>query len=267
MKLSMSTLGCPDWTFEQVLDNFSKLHCDIEIRGIDGEMDADRIVRFFPENAEETKRLMREKGLKFVSFGSSCKFHDPATQEKNIADAKTAVDVCARMDIPSLRVFGNDIPDKTKTEETVVFACKGFKEVCAYAEKKGVRVNLEIHGDFNSMEALNILIREMKDVPAFGIIWDVEHSDKTVGDNFLPFYALIKPFIHHIHIKDYLRDEHYTLKLLGEGDIPLPAIVRQLQVDGYDGYYSFEWEKAWHKELPEPEIAFPHFVNYMKQFA
>ena len=38
MKLSMSTLGCPDWGFMKVLEEYKKLGCDIEVRGIDGEM-------------------------------------------------------------------------------------------------------------------------------------------------------------------------------------------------------------------------------------
>ena len=27
------------------------------------------------------------------------------------------------------------------------------------------------------------------------------------------------------------------------------------------GYYGFEWEKGWHPEIEEPEVAFPHFVE------
>ena len=64
MKLAISTLGCPDWDFLRVLKEYSALGADIEVRGIDGEMEADRIARFSSERAEETKALLRENGLK-----------------------------------------------------------------------------------------------------------------------------------------------------------------------------------------------------------
>lgn len=35
---------------------------------------------------------------------------------------------------------------------------------------------------------------------------------------------------------------------------------------GYKGYYGFEWEKGWHAEIEEPEVAFPHFANTMRQY-
>lgn len=34
---------------------------------------------------------------------------------------------------------------------------------------------------------------------------------------------------------------------------------------GYDGWLSFEWEKRWHSELEEPEVAFPAFVRTLRE--
>ena len=95
------------------------------------------------------------------------------------------------------------------------------------------------------------------------------HSDKTTGDDFEEFYQLIKPWIRHMHLKDHLRQSEppYKLVNIGKGDIPLKAIIRRVLDDGYDGYLSFEWEKKWHPELDEPEIAFPEFAAFMKEFA
>ena len=72
MKLSISTLGCPDWSFERVVTEFEKLGVDIEVRGVDGEMDAEKIARFAPENAEATKALLAEHHVRLVGFGTSC---------------------------------------------------------------------------------------------------------------------------------------------------------------------------------------------------
>jgi hypothetical protein len=41
-------------------------------------------------------------------------------------------------------------------------------------------------------------------------------------------------------------------------------VVNALRGLGYDGYISFEWEKYWHSEIEEPEIALPDFIKAMK---
>ena len=34
--------------------------------------------------------------------------------------------------------------------------------------------------------------------------------------------------------------------------------------DGYDGFFSLEWEKKWHPELPPVEDALERYVRLMK---
>ena len=55
MKLSFSTLGCPEWSFDKVLDEAERLGFQgIEIRGVNGVMRAEEIPEFFPENVAVT---------------------------------------------------------------------------------------------------------------------------------------------------------------------------------------------------------------------
>ena len=51
----------------------------------------------------------------------------------------------------------------------------------------------------------------------------------------------------------------------GEGNIPILPIVRQLLTDGYDGYFSLEWERKWHPELPDIGLALTDFTGLMKE--
>ena len=57
MKLSISTLGCPDWGFDRVVQAFENLGVDIEVRGVDGEMEAGPIARFTPARAQALSLL------------------------------------------------------------------------------------------------------------------------------------------------------------------------------------------------------------------
>ena len=47
----------------------------------------------------------------------------------------------------------------------------------------------------------------------------------------------------------------------GEGDLPLGRMLSILHEMGYTGYLSLEWEKKWHPEIEEPEIALPQYAR------
>ena len=46
---------------------------------------------------------------------------------------------------------------------------------------------------------------------------------------------------------------------------PRQRYLAWLKVAGFDGWLSFEWDKKWHPELAEPEVALPPYVEYMQQ--
>ena len=59
-------------------------------------------------------------------------------------------------------------------------------------------------------------------------------------------------------------DGTFKLCHVGDGDIPIAAIVKKLIEDGFDGYFSLEWEKKWHPELPDCDTEFPFYHDFME---
>ena len=41
--------------------------------------------------------------------------------------------------------------------------------------------------------------------------------------------------------------------------MPVQRQIVALASTGYRGYYSFEWEKRWHPEIEEPEVAIAQY--------
>lgn len=265
MKLSFTTLGCPDWSFEKILREAVAMgYQGIEVRGLDGEMLAEKIPQFQPGVQRDTLRALEKAGLKMCGFGTSVNFHDAGKREEMLAQGKAAIDVCHAMGIPAIRIFGDKIGDAD--EPTIINqVIDGARALCDYAQGSGVQVLLEVHGEFNTKERV-LAVAQGVQRENFGILWDIEHSDKVYGDDYMTFYEPLKPYIRHIHVKDHLRaNGAFNLCRLGQGDIPIVAIARQLVKDGYDGWFSLEWEKKWHPELPEAEIAYPEYIELMKQ--
>jgi sugar phosphate isomerase/epimerase len=267
MKISFTTLACPDWNFEKILAEARRLgYQGVEIRGLEGEMRADRMPVFFAENAEATKKQFSDNGLSICGFGSSATFHDAAKFDDAVAEGKAAVDVCVRMGIPGVRIFGDKVENASELAQVQERIRKGIRTVCEYARGKNVGVWIEIHGNFNTLENVMPIAEGLSDCPEFGILWDIGNSDTSYGDNWREFYAATKPYIRHTHIKDHKRAGGATLGCPpGEGDVPVADIVNALRQDGYDGWYSFEWEKKWQPELAEPEEVLPGYIEFMRK--
>lgn len=43
-------------------------------------------------------------------------------------------------------------------------------------------------------------------------------------------------------------------------------MMQALSSIDYDGFISLEWKPEWMPDLTDPEVIFPHFVNYMHRF-
>lgn len=265
MKLAFSTLGCPEWTLEQVLACAQENgYAAIEVRGLAGEMNIAQMEAFKPENLAATLEKLRARGLVISDLGSSASFHDADKAEENYQTAKAELAQCARCGIPYLRVFGNEIGERDEAQ-TLARIASHLKRLCADAKGTDVAILLEIHGEINTAERVCTIMEQVND-EKLGILWDIEHSDKVYGDDFTPFYRAIKPWIRHVHIKDsyFTPEGERKLCAVGAGRLPIVKIVNTLIADGYDGYFSLEWEKKWHPELDEPETAFPAYAAWMR---
>ncbi len=260
MKLCFSTLGCHDLPLTEILKLALKYDVSaIEVRGIDNEMSNDRISDLMEGQVGKTKAALKQAGVLPLILGTSCKFHDELMAEKNIEKAKTEIDIAQRAGFKAIRVFGNNIIDSEK--ECIQRVAKALDEVCAYAKNKDVQVYLEVHGDFNTVERLSLLIEQMEQKENFGLIWDIYHTHAVYGKQWRVFYEAMKPWIQHVHIKDSIGRK---LTLPNEGELEIIPIIKHLIHDGYTGWFSLEWERKWEPELPTLDTALTCLCDLLK---
>jgi sugar phosphate isomerase/epimerase len=269
LHLSFSTLGCPRWTFPEIV-NFASLHGykGIEVRGILGQVDLSLCNEFSsPQNISTTLKLMEDKSLRFVDLGSSATMHFPAGAErqKNIDEGKRFIDLANQLKCPYIRVFPNIFPKEQEKNATMDLMAKGLLELGGYAKGSDVMVLIETHGDLVRSEDIETLM-QMAEHPNTGLVWDVVNMWSVTKESPADMYRRIKKYIRHAHIKDAkLVADKIEYTLMGKGETPVFEAIDVLHNSGYKGYYSFEWEKLWHPELAEPEIALADFPIAMKQ--
>ena len=269
VSIAFSTLGCPDWSFDKIID-FAKENGyeGIEVRGILREMDLTKVPEFSSAEAiEETMKKMKTHGLRFVDLGSSATLHFPDGPErnKNLEEGKKFIDLAAKLDCPYIRVFPNNLPKDREKSETLSLIAKGLKELGAYAAGKKVSVLMETHGDLVYTSDI-VQVMEASAGPHVGLVWDPCNMWVVTKEPPEKVYPHLKPYIRHTHIKDLrLNGDKIEYVLLGQGIAPIFPAIDLLYQNHYTGFYSFEWEKLWHPEILNPEIALADYPVAMKK--
>ena len=269
-RLGFSTLGCPDWSFEQIVENASVMGFSaVEIRGVGEVLRTEDIPAFSEENRAATQKLLSDKRIRICGVGTSCAFHDAVGFDAAVEEGRSAIDLCYKQGIPAIRVFGNNIPQGEDPQRVIDRVVDGIRTLCEYSNATtggAVQVWLEVHGDFHTAETLGILSDRLATYVNYGLIWDIQHTYDVYGDDPTPFFEALKTRIRHVHFKDcILVDGKPTLAAPGQGTLPLDRYMRILEDGGYTGYYSFEWEKRWIRSLAEPEEVFPRYVARMAE--
>lgn len=262
LPLAFSTLGCPAWDWKKVLD-YARAHgfAAIELRGIMGQMDLPSRPEFAPGQIAESKRQVADHGLKISDLGCSAEMHtaDPSERAKQLADARRFIDLASTLEVPYVRVFGNQIHGPR--EEVLARVVDGLHQLGEYGGPKGVTVIIESHGEFVDSPTLREVLTRA-DSKHVALLWDAHHTFVDGHEEPEHTVAELGQWIRHTHLKDSVavgKDRKYVLP--GTGDVPMERQVMALRNIGYKGYYCFEWEKVWHPDIQEPEVAFPAYVK------
>jgi sugar phosphate isomerase/epimerase len=177
---------------------------------------------------------------------------------------------------PYVRVFPNRLPKEQDKNATIELITKGLQELGEYARNTDVTVLMETHGDLVETALLEQIMKEAQG-PHTGLIWDVYNMWSITKEPPAQVYPKLKKYIRHTHIKDgktiggqvvdgKVVDGKEQYRFLGQGESPIFDAIGLLYEGGYTGYYSFEWEKLWHPEIAEPELALADYPKAMKKF-
>jgi sugar phosphate isomerase/epimerase len=269
LPLAFSTLGCPSWDLPTILEQADRLgYAAVELRGLRDELDLTRSPALSPPRLKDSLEQIAARGLRIASVDASAQLHEPeeAARREKLDEARRHIDLAHSLGAPYVRVFGDKIPSGEPRRVTVERIAAGLRSLGEHAEGSGVTVVLESHGDFTRSPDLLELLTSAS-APNVGLLWDAHHTVVSGGETPAETFRSLGSFVRHTHFKDSRPDgEGVRYVLTGEGTVPVKATVKVLAAAGYEGYYCFEWEKRWHPEIEEPEIAFPHYARTMTAY-
>ena len=261
MKLSFSTLACPQWSWERIVEQARVLGYDgIELRGVLDELDPLALQPLLPARRAASLSRLHQLKLSLPCIDTSCVFLSSSQElTQTLEEGRRIVDLAQASGTPWVRFFGDRVPTGMGDDDAVARVSLALNELGRYAQGTGVSVLLETHGSCANPKFTRRIFDRV-DSPATGVLWDLANP---VEAGFAPetVWELLHPLIAHVHVKDVTARGKPCLP--GIGVVPIPKCIQLLREGGYTGWLSFEWERRWYTGIEAPEVALPAFIEYM----
>jgi sugar phosphate isomerase/epimerase len=222
---------------------------------------------FAPSEIEKTRRDLEDARVVICCVDTSCVFHSTDAHERaeQVEIAVAHAELTAKLGAPLIRIFPDKIQPGAEREQTRDWIASCLRATAERVPEE-VFVGLETHGDFARAECAAEIVT-IANHPRVKLIWDVANS-VAAGDAIEHAARVVQPFLAHVHLRDakpVAGSEHWLPVLAGTGRVLFAQAVAALRQINYDGFVSFEWEKYWHPEIEEPEVALPDFINAIRE--
>jgi sugar phosphate isomerase/epimerase len=286
MKLSTSTLGCFKWDLPTTLARVREYGFDgVDFRGLRKELQLWRLPEF-STNLAETAARIRDAGLAVSCISSSVGLTENRPDKVGAVDEELArtAEICGALGCRQIRVFGGALACASGDTESarprvIAQVVERARRLADHARAIApVDLLIETHDDWtSSVHMAEVLERIGRD--DVGCCWDVKHTYWMARETPETTWKRLSRWVRNSHWKDARRpvaadlaDPAIAARVqgpgmllpLGEGVCPLADCHALMRADGYDGWFTLEWEKQWHPHIAEPEVAFPGFVRYMR---
>lgn len=254
MKLSFSTRGWAHLSWDECVEAAENMGFEgIEVYNLT-KFPAlmDKSGPFHKYNMTATVRQLREKKLSIPCLDTSC---DMSADDDAIERVKTLCDVAKTMQIPYVSIVALSDREETVRERVT--------ELLPYAAKNNVTILIKTSGIYADTERLRRFMDEFA-CDELAALWDVHHPYRDYDESAAATIKNLGAYVKHVHLRD--SDDKDNYNLVGEGNFIIADVMRALSSVDYDGFISLEWKPEWMPELPDYEVIFPHFVNYMGRF-
>ena len=265
MKTAFSTLGCPDWSWDEIVTMAKDLGFDgIEVRGVGQELIASRTAPFRPAERKATLQRLASLGLEISCISSSCCLTDAATSPACIEEGHDSIDLAAGIGCRYVRILADRNPQPGSAVDDAAISIP-LKTLAAHALFRGVTLLIETNGAFGDSARLRRLIEGIGS-PAVAVLWDVHHTFRYFGESPAKTLERLGDLVRHVHVKDSVMEGgQVRYRMTGYGDVPVAAALALLMASGYEGTVSLEWVKRWSRDLEDAAVVFPHFAEYMRR--
>lgn len=282
------TMGTPEYTVLQALQLFHDIGLDgAEIVVQDGYKSG------IPTNCSQEeltaiRAKAQELGLRIIAltpYNSHFNSLDEELRQKEMAGIRQVIGYAQFLGASYIRIYagnyaaGDTDPDGKKRQALVA----SMRELGDEAQRHGIKLVLENH--FNTMTvsaAQSIDISRAINHPAVGILYDQANLTFTEQEDYKTAIPLQQEKVFYMHVKDLKfkegvaftssdvshpkeEERNVVTRIVGEGELDWPGILRMVKEYGYDGWLSLEYERRWHPDdIPDASVGMKKCAEYLR---
>ena len=266
MKISYTTLACPEWTIDRVIDAAVASKYDaIDFRGYLDEVEVVDSPHFQGAKLRDMAKRIKDAGLEVSCLSSSLYMTTPEepARQAQLDKMRRYAELCHAFDCGMVRIFGGSTKD---IADPVATAAETLVKASGIAREAGIIFAVETHDSWTNTEMLRSALRKAGEPDGVGILWDLQHPWYFSGEKPEVSAQNLAGKVCNTHWKDLVRlpGGKYRLCPVGKGEVPLERLYATLRSIGYDGWLTLEWEKRWHPEIEEPEVVIPAFADFIR---
>jgi len=288
MKIAGHTMGTPEYTVTEAI----KLFHDI---GIDG---AEIVVQdgyysgiscaCTKEELDAVKKAAEENNIEICCLTPYNSYFNDLNDELRNAEIEglsKVIDACAYLGAHYIRIYGGNLVagDNDRLPERRARLVEAMRYLGDKAAEKDVTLVIENH--FNTMcvsaKDSYSVVKEINH-PNVKILYDQANLSFTEQEGYEEAIAIQQDEVAYMHVKDLVFKEGvaftsdevshpeeskrnvYT-RIVGEGVIAWPEILKLVKQHGYDGWLSMEYERRWHPDdIPDASIGMKKGADYIK---
>jgi fatty-acyl-CoA synthase len=266
MKIAFSTLGCPDFSWNDIYSMAKDLGFDgIEIRGLGNEIFAVQAQPFTEAQLPQTIKKLSELRIDIPCLSTGCCLKVADKAEENHNEIVQYIMLASKLGTPYIRILADRQPQQEgEVDDEVVLAA--LRRLIPVAEANGVTLLVETNGVYADTSRLCKLLDHIAS-DAVGALWDMHHPYRFANEKPGKTVMNLGAYIKYVHTKDSVIENGVVkYRMMGEGDLPIDDMMRALRSINYEGYVSLEWVKRWAADLDDAGVVFPNFANYMGRF-
>ena len=253
MNLSFSTRGWNALSWEeQVRDAVEMGFSGIEAYNIqDFPSLSGRGGAFHAYMQNETLRDLKKNRLSIPCFDTSIDLSLPMDSTEKI---DFLISAASAMKVPYIAFCALRDDEDTVNKNLRTILEKTGEDVCILLKTVGIYADT---GRFRTL-------MDSYACDGLAALWDMHHPYRDFGEVPDKTIRNLGGYVRHVHLRD--SDDDLSYNLIGEGTLPVRDMMNALSSIDYNGFISLEWKPEWIPDIPDREIIFPHFLNYMNRF-
>ena len=266
MKISFSTIACPDYSWVDIYSMAKDLGFDgIEIRGMGDDFAAYKAMPFTEANRPKTMAKLKALNIEIPCLSSGCCLKNREREAETIEELTEYCKLAQQINAPYIRVLA-DLEAAPNGEVDDAYVAQQLRKLAPIAEEYDVTLLVETNGVYSDTRRLRALLDNVGS-HKIAALWDMHHPYRFAGESPEQTVANLGERIKYVHTKDsVMEDGKVVYKMMGEGDLPIQEMIEALKSIQYTGYISLEWVKLWMPNLLDAGVVFPQYAEFMKPF-